>query len=66
MGKTMTVLAHAGAQSRAVESVFATILVIVGLALKQRAALDQRLQAEGARWEKQKEKLDAALSRARE
>jgi colicin import membrane protein len=33
---------------------------------KQRAELDPRLQAEDARWEKQKEKPEAALSRARD
>ena len=31
---------------------------------KDRAALDRRSQAENARWEKQREKLDAALRRA--
>ena len=31
---------------------------------KDRAALDRRSQAENARWEKQKEKLEAALRRA--
>jgi colicin import membrane protein len=31
-----------------------------------RAALDRRSQAEDARWEKQREKLEIALRRARE
>jgi hypothetical protein len=31
-----------------------------------RAAVEKRSQAEYARWEKQKEKLEAALRRARE
>jgi hypothetical protein len=33
---------------------------------RDRAALDRRSQAEDARWEKQKEKLEAALRRARD
>jgi colicin import membrane protein len=33
---------------------------------RDRAALDRRAQAEDARWEKQKEELEAALRRARE
>jgi colicin import membrane protein len=33
---------------------------------RERAALDRRSQAEDARWEKQKEELEAALRRARE
>ena len=33
---------------------------------RARAALDRRSQAEDARWEKQKEKLETALRRARE
>ncbi len=32
----------------------------------ERAAVEKRSQAEDARWEKQKQKLDLALSRARE
>ena len=32
----------------------------------ERAALDERAQAEEARWEKQREKLEAALRRARD
>ena len=32
----------------------------------ERAALDRRSQAEDARWEKQKEKLEIALRRARD
>jgi colicin import membrane protein len=33
---------------------------------QDRAILDRRSKAEDARWEKQKEKLEAALSRARD
>ena len=33
---------------------------------RDRAALDRRSQAEDARWEKQKEKLETALRRARD
>jgi colicin import membrane protein len=33
---------------------------------QDRAALDRRSQAEEARWEKQKEKLETALRRARD
>jgi hypothetical protein len=33
---------------------------------RDRAALDRRCQAEDARWEKQKEKLETALRRARD
>jgi colicin import membrane protein len=32
---------------------------------KERAALDQRAEAEDARWEKQRSRLDAARKRAR-